>query len=167
MCPFPVEEASASILASIYNSMNEGRREIAILRPLTGKNLNATVPAPARGQQVSISGDDAHLLTRYWEGLGDGASIVEPLQTVWRQSRLLLLARVGASACLLVRADGRVVLLDVYSPYFSVWLMGVCGLPSVTLTGTVRSWVERQDAVSAAWSAPGVSNVIDRIHVHA
>lgn len=37
----------------------------------------------------------------------------------------------------------------------------------VTLTGTVRSWVERQDAVSAAWSAPGVSNVIDRIHVHA
>ena len=37
----------------------------------------------------------------------------------------------------------------------------------VTLTGTVRSWVERQDAVSAAWSAPGVMNVVDQIRIHA
>lgn len=38
---------------------------------------------------------------------------------------------------------------------------------TVTLTGTVRSWVERQDAVNAAWSAPGVVNVIDHIRIHA
>lgn len=38
---------------------------------------------------------------------------------------------------------------------------------NVTLTGTVRSWVERQDAVNAAWSAPGVRNVVDQIRVHA
>ena len=37
----------------------------------------------------------------------------------------------------------------------------------VTLTGTVRSWIERQDAVSAAWSAPGVMNVVDQIRIHA
>jgi VCBS repeat-containing protein len=37
----------------------------------------------------------------------------------------------------------------------------------VTLTGTVRSFVERQDAVSAAWSAPGVTNVVDEIRIHA
>ena len=37
----------------------------------------------------------------------------------------------------------------------------------VTLTGTVRSWVERQDAVSAAWSAPGVKAVVDEIRIHA
>ena len=37
----------------------------------------------------------------------------------------------------------------------------------VTLTGTVRSWIERQDAVSAAWSAPGVFNVVDHIRIHA
>jgi osmotically-inducible protein OsmY len=37
----------------------------------------------------------------------------------------------------------------------------------VTLTGTVRSWIERQDAVSAAWSAPGVMNVVDHIRIHA
>jgi osmotically-inducible protein OsmY len=36
----------------------------------------------------------------------------------------------------------------------------------VTLSGTVRSWVERQDAVNAAWSAPGVMNVVDQIRVH-
>ena len=35
----------------------------------------------------------------------------------------------------------------------------------VTLTGTVRSWVERQDAVNAAWSAPGVRNVVDQIRI--
>lgn len=37
----------------------------------------------------------------------------------------------------------------------------------VTLTGSVRSWVERQDAVNAAWSAPGVMNVVDQIRIHA
>jgi len=35
----------------------------------------------------------------------------------------------------------------------------------VTLTGTVRSWVEREDAVNAAWSAPGVMNVVDQIRI--
>ena len=37
----------------------------------------------------------------------------------------------------------------------------------VTLSGSVRSWVERQDAVNAAWSAPGVMNVVDQIRIHA
>ena len=30
-----------------------------------------------------------------------------------------------------------------------------------------RSWIEREDAVNAAWSAPGVTNVVDQIHIHA
>ncbi|MFF5228407.1 DUF4419 domain-containing protein [Dactylosporangium sp. NPDC000521] len=38
------------------------------------------------------------------------------------------------------RTAGRVVLLDAYSPYFSLWLLTVCGIPSVTLTGTVEDW---------------------------
>lgn len=37
----------------------------------------------------------------------------------------------------------------------------------VTLSGSVRSWVEREDAVAAAWSAPGVTNVVDHIRIHA
>lgn len=35
----------------------------------------------------------------------------------------------------------------------------------VTLKGTVRSWTERRDAERAAWSAPGVKQVDDRIVV--
>ena len=36
---------------------------------------------------------------------------------------------------------------------------------SVTLKGTVRTWVEHEDAVNAAWSAPGVTRVVDRLSV--
>ena len=35
----------------------------------------------------------------------------------------------------------------------------------VTLTGNVRSWVERREAAQAAWSAPGVHDVDNRIVV--
>lgn len=36
---------------------------------------------------------------------------------------------------------------------------------TVTLEGEVRSWQERQQAEIAAWQAPGVSQVIDRLSV--
>jgi osmotically-inducible protein OsmY len=34
---------------------------------------------------------------------------------------------------------------------------------TITLRGTVRSWAERDEAESAAWAAPGVTDVIDDI----
>jgi hypothetical protein len=50
------------------------------------------------------------------------------------------------------RVAGRIVALDAYSPYFSLWLVAVCGIPSITLTGTVEDWRKirgRLDAVAA------------------
>jgi osmotically-inducible protein OsmY len=36
---------------------------------------------------------------------------------------------------------------------------------TVTLKGTVRSWIEREEAERAAWAAPGVTKVVDQIVV--
>ena len=36
----------------------------------------------------------------------------------------------------------------------------------VTLTGSMHSWPERDAAVAAAWSAPGVTNVDDRLKIY-
>jgi len=36
---------------------------------------------------------------------------------------------------------------------------------TVTLSGNVRSWFEREEAERAAWAAPGVSGVVDHIAV--
>ena len=35
----------------------------------------------------------------------------------------------------------------------------------VILKGTVRSWIEREEAERVAWSAPGITKVEDRIVV--
>ena len=41
-----------------------------------------------------------------------------------------------------------------------------CPLPGlVVLSGTVCSWAERDEAVAAAWSAPGITDIDDRIVV--
>jgi hypothetical protein len=45
------------------------------------------------------------------------------------------------------RMAARVVLLATYAPYFSYWLHCVCGIPSVTLTGTVADWQRIRDRV--------------------
>ena len=36
---------------------------------------------------------------------------------------------------------------------------------AVILKGTVRSWMEREEAERVAWSAPGITKVEDRIVV--
>lgn len=38
------------------------------------------------------------------------------------------------------RLASQIVMLDAYSPYFTYWARFVCGIPSITLTGTVDDW---------------------------
>jgi hypothetical protein len=45
------------------------------------------------------------------------------------------------------RTAGRVVLMDAYSPYFSYWLVVVCGIPQITLTGTAGDWRKIRDRI--------------------
>jgi osmotically-inducible protein OsmY len=50
------------------------------------------------------------------------------------------------------RADAKKVTIEVHGA-------------DVTLTGTVHSWADKELATHAAWSTPGVHNVIDRISI--
>ncbi|MFC5102410.1 DUF4419 domain-containing protein [Kibdelosporangium philippinense] len=45
------------------------------------------------------------------------------------------------------RTAGKVVLFDAYSPFFSVLLGFICGIPSITLTGTVGDWQRIRERV--------------------
>jgi hypothetical protein len=38
------------------------------------------------------------------------------------------------------RLAGRVAMMDAYSPYYGYWMIAVCGIPSITLTGTPDDW---------------------------
>lgn len=38
------------------------------------------------------------------------------------------------------RMAGRIVMLDAYSPYFALSMSFICGIPVITLTGTVDDW---------------------------
>ncbi len=63
---------------------------------IMGADTPPSMPQPTGTQQVSLSGDDATALTRYWEGLRDGATIVEPLvQAPWGDTFGMLVDRWG------------------------------------------------------------------------
>ncbi|AEV87320.1 hypothetical protein ACWT_6305 [Actinoplanes sp. SE50] len=58
----------------------------------------------------------------------------------------MLPSRLGASDCdfststEVDRMAGRVVLMDAYSPYFAYRVSVLCGIPSISLTGTAEDW---------------------------
>lgn len=64
--------------------------------------------APARGQQISLSGDDAGQLTRYWEALGEGARIALPLEPApWGDTFGMLVDRWGVTWMVSIAAQTR------------------------------------------------------------
>jgi hypothetical protein len=47
------------------------------------------------------------------------------------------------------RIAAKVVRLDAYTPYFALWVKFVCGIPSITLTGTVEDWQKIRSRIGA------------------
>ena len=73
---------------------------------IMGADTPSSMPQPTGTQQVSLSGDDAATLTRYWQGLEDGAKIMEPLvEAPWGDTFGMLVDRFGISW--LVNAAGQ------------------------------------------------------------
>lgn len=50
---------------------------------------------------------------------------------------------------------------------FDASLINVSVAPNgvATLTGTVSSWIEREEVLNVGWCAPGVGKVLDRISI--
>lgn len=45
------------------------------------------------------------------------------------------------------RIAGQIVALDAYSPYFAYRMVAICGIPTITLTGTVEDWQKIRDRI--------------------
>ncbi|WP_405217378.1 VOC family protein [Agrococcus sp. Ld7] len=59
-----------------------------------------------RGQQISISGDDAERLARYWEALSDGAHVDAPLERApWGDTFGMLVDRWGVTWMVSIASD--------------------------------------------------------------
>jgi osmotically-inducible protein OsmY len=72
---------------------------------------------------------------------------------------------------LITSPDGRDIKTDISGAFARSARLDADGLSvsaspgSVTLSGIVRSWAEHDEAIAAAWAAPGVTEVHDHIKV--
>ena len=142
--------------------LNDDRRDDADLRGavLQALALDSLVPktidAKADDGQVTLSG------TANWQYQRDEAEFVAAniLGVVSVKDKIDLMPA-GPSAddvqYSIKKAMERNAKLDAESVYSSNG--------KVTLHGTVSSWAEHDEAVAAAWAAPGVTDVKDRILV--
>jgi osmotically-inducible protein OsmY len=120
---------------------------------LGAKNLQLTVDngwIAVRGEvEWNFQKEDAErVLRRLW-----GVKGVTNLITVkTRPAPAELKAQIENALVRTARLDARKISVDLQGP-------------TVVLQGTVRSWAEREEAERAAWLAPGVSQVDNRIEV--
>lgn len=61
-----------------------------------------------------------------------------------------------------IRTAFEVVLMDTYSGYFDYMMLSICGIPKITLTGTVEDWQRIRDRVEVLETF-GLSWWIDRL----
>lgn len=74
---------------------------------IMGADTPSSMPQPTGTQQVSLSGDDAATLTRYWQGLEDGARILEPLvEAPWGDTFGMLVDRWGVLWMVNIAGEG-------------------------------------------------------------
>ncbi|KTR38985.1 3-demethylubiquinone-9 3-methyltransferase [Curtobacterium oceanosedimentum] len=66
---------------------------------LMASDSPSSMPTPTESNvSVSLSGDDEDLLTGYWEGLADGATVIEPLtKAPWGDTFGMLTDRFGVT----------------------------------------------------------------------
>ncbi len=144
--------------------MTEERREDADLRGdvLHALMLDTIVPtgidATVKDGLVTLTG------SVYWQNQRDEAAFVAGnVPGVTGVNDQILLKRPGPGAGDIEhgikKAFERNAKLDAEG------LVVATSSGTVTLTGTVRSWSERDAAVAAAWAAPGVTTVNDRLTV--
>lgn len=97
-----------------------------------------------------FQGGDAARSVSYLKGIRDVVNHITVRPVI---SPLGITAAITAALVRTAQAEGRttVVTADDHG--------------AVTLEGTVHSWTERQAATRAAWSAPGVTDVIDNLRV--
>jgi osmotically-inducible protein OsmY len=120
---------------------------------LGAKNLQLTVDSgwiTIRGEvDWNFQKEDAeHLLRRQW-----GLRGVTNLITVKsRPTAMELKDKIENALLRTAKLDARKISIDVQGA-------------RVRLSGTVRSWSEREDAERTAWLAPGVSQVDNRLQV--
>jgi osmotically-inducible protein OsmY len=144
--------------------MNDDKREDAALRGdvlqaliLDGR-VPSTVDANVENGIVTLSG------SAEWQYQRDEAEFVAGnvlgVVDVWDDIELMVpTAPAGDVQHAIKKAFERNAKLDAND------LAVTTSNGTVKLEGTVRSWAEKDDAVSAAWAAPGVRNVDDRIIV--
>jgi osmotically-inducible protein OsmY len=101
----------------------------------------------------------------YWSQRADAEAAVRNLTGVQAVDNLILVAPAPARASDVRRAVAAALARQAKRE--AGHLDVACDEGRVTLTGTVRSWAEREAAVGAAGATPGVRDVVDRLHVGA
>lgn len=144
--------------------MNDPKREDAELRGdvLHALMLNSCVPetvdATAKGGVVTLTGSGRWQYQRE-EAESVAASIAEAFDVIDEIELKISRSEKRDAKEGIMRAFERNARLNADDLH--VWTSN----RTVTIEGTVRSWAEHDEAIDAAWAAPGVKHVHDRIAV--